>query len=218
MPYCTSDSWSGTRTRASGGSRFNFMGALVVRQTVLDLLPLGLANATSLLLAGSSAGGTGVILNLNSVKSLLHDDLRLYHIAVRGVSDSGWFLDREPYAKDPQSVAPVDAVRRGIALWQGKVPASCAAHYPTEPWRCYFGYRMYPFLTGRMGSRTLPLSYPVKPALNASSVAAPLFVFQWLFDEAQMAADKVGAPVTKHQWDYIHKMGDTLRHTFQNVS
>lgn len=47
---------------------------------------------------------------------------------------------------------------------------------------------------------------------------APLFVFQWLFDEAQMAADKVGAPVTKHQWDYIHKMGDSLRHTFHNVS
>lgn len=51
-----------------------------------------------------------------------------------------------------------------------------------------------------------------------SFFSAPLFVFQWLFDEAQMTADNVGAPVTKHQWDYIHKMGDSLRHTFQNVS
>ncbi|KAK6631709.1 hypothetical protein RUM43_013773 [Polyplax serrata] len=194
VPYCTSDSWSGTRARASGGSRFSFMGAAVVRQVILDLLPLGLVNATSLLLTGSSAGGIGVLLNLNAVKSLLHEELRLHRIAVRGVADSGWFLDREPYSRDPQSVTPVDAVRRGIALWQGKVPASCAAYYPNEPWRCYFGYRIYPYLT------------------------APLFVFQWLFDEAQMAADKVGAPVTKHQWDYIHKMGDSLRHTFHNVS
>lgn len=49
-------------------------------------------------------------------------------------------------------------------------------------------------------------------------VAAPLFIFQWLFDEAQMTADNVGTPVTKQQWDYIHKMGDSLRNTFQNVT
>lgn len=43
-------------------------------------------------------------------------------------------------------------------------------------------------------------------------------MFQWLFDEAQMDADNVGAPVTKQQWDYIHKMGDALRKSFTNVS
>lgn len=43
-------------------------------------------------------------------------------------------------------------------------------------------------------------------------------MFQWLFDEAQIDADNVGAPVTKQQWDYVHKMGDALRHSFENVS
>lgn len=33
-----------------------------------------------------------------------------------------------------------------------------------------------------------------------------------------MDADNVGAPVTKQQWDYIHKMGDALRQSFENVS
>jgi len=47
---------------------------------------------------------------------------------------------------------------------------------------------------------------------------ASLFVFQWLFDEAQMTADNVGAPVTKQQWDYIHQMGDSLRASFHNVT
>lgn len=47
---------------------------------------------------------------------------------------------------------------------------------------------------------------------------AEIFVFQWLFDEAQIDADNVGAPVTKQQWDYIHKMGDALRQSFENVS
>jgi hypothetical protein len=47
---------------------------------------------------------------------------------------------------------------------------------------------------------------------------APLFVFQWLFDEAQMRADNVGAPVTPQQWDYIHEMGGALRKSLENVT
>lgn len=49
-------------------------------------------------------------------------------------------------------------------------------------------------------------------------LVAPLFVFQWLFDEAQMRADSVGAPVTKKQWDYIHETGIALRGSLDNVT
>jgi len=42
-------------------------------------------------------------------------------------------------------------------------------------------------------------------------------VFQWLFDEFQLKND-VGMPVTKQQWDYIHKMGETLRKSLLNVT
>lgn len=48
--------------------------------------------------------------------------------------------------------------------------------------------------------------------------SAPLFVFQWLFDEAQMRADNVAAPVTPHQWNYIHDMGAALRSSLDNVT
>nr|CAD7407442.1 unnamed protein product [Timema poppensis] len=194
VPYCSSDTWSGTRSRPSSDTKFTFMGATIVSQVVRDLLPLGLINASTLLLAGSSAGGTGVIINMDHVKALLHDTFGLRQIEIRGVSDSGWFLDRAPYTVDSHSLAPLDAVRKGLVLWQGRVSSRCQQNFPDEPWRCYFGYRSYPTLT------------------------APLFVFQWLFDEAQMTADNVGAPVTKQQWDYIHKMGDSLRHSFHNVT
>ena len=73
VPYCTSDSWSGTR--GSLNDMFSFMGAEIVLQVVRDLVPLGLENASSLLLAGSSAGGTGVMLNLDHVHNLVHHDL-----------------------------------------------------------------------------------------------------------------------------------------------
>lgn len=155
VPYCTSDIWSGTRRHGIAGSRFSFLGAKVVRQVILDLLPLGLNNATSLLLVGSSAGGTGVLLNLNSVHSLLHGELGLQHVSVRGMADSGWFLDREPYSVDQQSLLATDAIMHGVPLWHAKVPPLCAAHYPLEPWRCFFGYRIYPFLSGKKIPLTL---------------------------------------------------------------
>lgn len=145
VPYCTSDSWSGSRR--SRDEMFSFMGTLVVQQVVRDLIPLGLENSTDLLLAGSSAGGTGVMINLDPVQELLHDIMLLRHIAVRGVSDSGWFLDRTPYA--PTGKPAVDAIRKGMQLWQGKVPKRCRRLYETEPWRCYFGYRLYPTLKGK---------------------------------------------------------------------
>ncbi|BFF97274.1 palmitoleoyl-protein carboxylesterase NOTUM [Drosophila madeirensis] len=196
IPYCSSDSWSGTRTEPDTSDRENrwrFMGALILRQVIADLIPLGLGRVPGgeLLLVGSSAGGLGVMLNLDRIRDFLVNERQL-QVTVRGVSDSGWFLDREPYT--PAAVASSESVRQGWKLWQGLLPEDCTKAHPTEPWRCYFGYRLYPTLK------------------------TPLFVFQWLFDEAQMRADNVGAPVTPQQWNYIHEMGGALRSSLDNVS
>ncbi|KAF6211533.1 hypothetical protein GE061_012046 [Apolygus lucorum] len=191
VPYCTSDSWSGSRSEPDPELGFSFMGAVIVEQVVRDLLSQGLRNASSLLLAGSSAGGLGVMLNLEVVQKLLAGHPK---IAVRGITDSGWFLDRTPYSGTADTLASVEAIKKGMTLWEGRVPPSCRSAYHDEPWRCFFGYRLYP------------------------TVTAPLFVFQWLFDEAQMTADNVGAPMTKQQWDYVHKMGDSLRNSFKNIT
>lgn len=69
---------------------------------------------------------------------------------VRAVSDSGWFLDNEPFAPlkcvDAHSCPPVEAIRRGQKLWHGRIPDLCREEYPQHPWYCYFGYRVYPTL------------------------------------------------------------------------
>ncbi|XP_058066281.1 palmitoleoyl-protein carboxylesterase NOTUM [Anopheles bellator] len=193
VPYCSSDSWSGTKVRPDTRDGLRFMGSLIVRQVMSDLIPLGLGHSqgADLLMAGSSAGGLGVMLNLDKVRTLLQNERGL-KVSVRGVSDSGWFLDREPYT--PGAVAASEAVRQGWKLWDGALPQACVAEHPKEPWRCYFGHRLY------------------------NTLKSPLFVFQWLFDEAQMRADSVGAPVTPQQWDYIHDMGGALRESLNNVS
>ncbi|XP_050074024.1 palmitoleoyl-protein carboxylesterase NOTUM [Anopheles maculipalpis] len=193
VPYCSSDSWSGTKIRPDTRDGLRFMGSLIVRQVMSDLVPLGLGHSqgADLLMAGSSAGGLGVMLNLDKVRTFLQNERGL-KVSVRGVSDSGWFLDREPYT--PGAVAASEAVRQGWKMWDGALPQACVAEHTKEPWRCYFGHRLY------------------------NTLKSPLFVFQWLFDEAQMRADSVGAPVTPQQWDYIHDMGGALRESLNNVS
>lgn len=121
------------------------MGSLILRQVITDLIPMGLGRVpgAELLLVGSSAGGLGVMLNLDRIRHFLQNERNL-QVTVRGVSDSGWFLDREPYT--PAAVASSEAVRQGWKLWGGQVPEECAKQHTEEPWRCYFGYRLYPTL------------------------------------------------------------------------
>lgn len=222
LPYCSSDSWSGTKPLKSPGSnsRFAFMGAEIVSHVVRDLIPLGLENATSLILAGSSAGGIGVMLNLNRVKDLIHNKLGLKHITVRGICDSGWFLDDVPYS--PTGISPINDVKKGMALWQAKVPKECAERYPGEEWRCYFGYKLYPTLTGNYYQTTTGFIRITSLYLLSFSFflfnLAPLFVFQWLFDEIQLKAANVNLPSTSEDWNIVHNVGDSLRKTFENVT
>lgn len=76
VPYCSSDSWSGARSKPESRDGFRFMGSLIVRQVMADLIPLGLGHpqGADLLMAGSSAGGLGVMLNLDKVRTFLQDE------------------------------------------------------------------------------------------------------------------------------------------------
>ncbi|XP_015784529.1 palmitoleoyl-protein carboxylesterase notum1' [Tetranychus urticae] len=254
IPYCSSDSWSGDSPAATSAD-LSFLGSRIITEVINELLlSKGLSDGKSLLLAGSSAGAGGVLVNLDRVADFISSTGS--KIEVRGLMDSGWFLDNQPFdysgsysnsndniednfdeekddsfnedkfdqksftsygslsppssptslsssSSSPSSpstctsainCSPIDSIKQGMKLWNGKVPESCRLKYPKEPWRCYFGYRLYPTLK------------------------TPLFVFQWIFDEAQMIADNVGAPVTKAQWNYIYQMGQELRNTLSNVS
>ena len=48
--------------------------------------------------------------------------------------------------------------------------------------------------------------------------AAPVFVIQHLFDEAQLTVDNVLPAVQKQQWGYIQRVGQDMRTTLANVS
>lgn len=185
LPYCSSDLWVGTRVTPHPTSGFTFSGRLlIVRAVLADLLRLGLAGR--LLLVGSSAGGTGVMLHADETRRFL----RSRGVRIAAISDSGWFLDRASH----ESRLPAATVARlGHSLWRGSPPSSCTRNHSSEPWLCYFGYRLYPYM------RT------------------PLFVFQYLFDSAQLAAEGVRTPRTRVQWDAVHDTGAALRISLEPV-
>lgn len=51
-------------------------------------------------------------------------------------------------------------------------------------------------------------------------LSGPVFVVQWLFDEAQLTVDNIhltGQPVQQGQWRYIQNLGIELRNTLKDV-
>ncbi|XP_068633983.1 palmitoleoyl-protein carboxylesterase NOTUM [Battus philenor] len=140
-----------------------------------------------LLLVGSSAGAAGVMLNADATRR----SLRPYGVRVAAIADSGWFLDRP--AKTKRSISTDAVARLGHSYWRGSPPTSCMREYLDKPWLCYFGYRLYPH------------------------IRTPLFVFQYLFDSAQLNAEGVRAPRTRAQWDAVHQTGAALRLSLKTV-
>jgi len=144
VPYCSSDVWSGDRgaTPESGG--WHFRGARIVRAVIGDLmnptitLPPNLAVAKEVLFSGSSAGGNGVMSNLDWVAE------QLPQVSVRGLNDAGWIVDVTPY--DSSIAPPLVQTQQGYALWNGTVDASCLAANPGAEGRCYTEYA-YPYIS-----------------------------------------------------------------------
>ncbi|CAG2114716.1 unnamed protein product, partial [Medioppia subpectinata] len=108
VPYCSSHIWSGDSAARAPGD-FLFLGSRIVEHVIRELLPRGLTDAKLLILAGSSAGAAGVMINLDLIASLL-TSVGL-PAQVKGIADSGWIMDNKPIVS-PNS-APIGAANTG---------------------------------------------------------------------------------------------------------
>ncbi|XP_030000504.1 carboxylesterase notum2 [Sphaeramia orbicularis] len=216
IPYCSSDVWSGTgpapnppprprgrekeRDRNANTTEYTFMGSLIIREVIKDLVPKGIKQAKVVMLSGISAGGTGVLLNIERVASQL-EQLGA-EAQVRGLVDSGWFLQsklqRSPNCPETVSCSPEDAIKIGLRLWNGVVPDRCRQLYKRgEEWQCFFGHNLY------------------------STLTSPLFIVQWLFDEEQLRMENIymgGQSLSEQQWQYIQNLGRELKNTLTDVT
>ncbi|KAK3698719.1 hypothetical protein QZH41_010755, partial [Actinostola sp. cb2023] len=197
IPYCSSDAWSGNATSRETGERFSFLGSRIIEKVIEDLLAKGLYHAEHLLLAGSSAGAIGVLLNVDRVSFKLRS--LGYNINVRGLVDSGWYLGNISKQKGcgKGSCGPEKTIKEGMRYWRGVVPKACAVNQSKSEWNCYFGNVVYPTLK------------------------SPIFVFQWLYDETQLALNGSGRPkslqgVTQEQVSFILDLSKDLRHSLRH--
>lgn len=238
IPYCSSDAYSGLKPASQSSGRYDqsysFMGSKIIERIMISLfddLPqeLSLYEAKSVLLAGESAGALGVMLNLDKVNDMINRKFSSYRTncassnskcdplrkapVVRGLADSGWFVDNEPLAlpldhnnqndgdkvstysdTDSISFSPEQMIMQSVSHWNGQVPIECSSRYRNKPWLCYFGYRLY------------------------QTLRTPLFVVQWLYDGYQLMADNVYPPYNEVQWSYIRKYGNQMRKSLENVT
>lgn len=113
IPYCSSDIWSGD---ASPQNEMAFLGSRIIDEVIKELLRTPLYRfhqARFVLLAGSSAGAAGVMINLDRVARMIADSGSLAD--VRGLADSGWILENDylegPNCADPAHCPPTDSIR-----------------------------------------------------------------------------------------------------------
>ena len=110
IPYCSSDMWLGNDTREfpninesgdpqldflrkvykpeSQDLQFTFRGSVIFQSIINELMGDGLSEATDLILAGSSAGGLGVVNNAKWVFEKLDE---MTNISI--IADSSWFVN-----------------------------------------------------------------------------------------------------------------------------
>jgi len=73
LVYCSQDFYSGDRAEAVDGlegEKFYFQGSLILKDWLLELSVVELVNSTEVLLAGSSAGGYGIMYNFQTIISI----------------------------------------------------------------------------------------------------------------------------------------------------
>ncbi|XP_073503741.1 palmitoleoyl-protein carboxylesterase notum2-like [Phyllobates terribilis] len=197
VPYCSSDVWSGNISRSRND--YTFMGSVIIQEVIRELVPKGIKQAKSVILAGSSAGGTGVLINIDRVASLV-EELTADTVQVRGLVDSGWFLESKhgkSDCMDGASCALTDAIKKGLKLWNGALPERCRQQYKKEDeWQCFYG----------------PKSY--------TSMRTPIFVVQWLYDVEQLRIENIQTDfqfMTANQWNNIQGVGRELKKSLREV-
>lgn len=143
IPYLSSDFWSGNRPASQVNGGHQFRGIRIFRAIINDLQNQivpgqpNLFSARKILLAGTSAGGIGVMVHLDWLAA------RLPHASVKGVNDAGWFPETFPFSPDFPSLSLF--LRYARIFWNGSVDASCAAANPASRQRCYLS-PVYPHL------------------------------------------------------------------------
>ncbi len=135
VSYCSSDLWAGSTTTTIDGETWHFNGHDIVTAVIEDLQNddiiegTSLADGENLVFTGSSAGGAGVILNLDFVAN------QLPGVNVKGLADSAFpFAGIEAYST--VAMAPLFSEENAVNFQKWVFDPECIAQYPDEAIKC----------------------------------------------------------------------------------
>ena len=144
IKYCSSDSWFGDAPASASTWGFAFRGSRIVTAVIAALEQyngLGASGGTErLLFAGCSAGGRGVLTNLDAVAAAVPSNVR-----VQGLLDAAAWVDVQPII--PNMLTLQQMTQDLYSFTAPPIPAQCAARYQgADAWMCLWPSYRLPFI------------------------------------------------------------------------
>jgi hypothetical protein len=144
MPYCTSDAWAGDGTGLVNGTMWQFRGRSVVEAVFKSFFEgAKFTSPQEVLFSGCSAGGQGLLYNVDHVSQLL-SQLVPSGVTVKGFADSGWMMNL-PSIRNPTTEIHTQ-FKAGWKLWQPR-ESDCSIVNPVDPYHCFFSPNIISYIT-----------------------------------------------------------------------
>ncbi len=153
LRYCSSDLWTGAHEGIYDSENrpptpppffdpipvenWHFRGPAIIEATIDDLFRYGLDTADEVLIVGSSAGGFGVLNNIDHYAAELAN--LIPGVEVRAIADAGFLYPALPFSGSPTLAE--DLLSEALANWNGYdgINQACRNASPGEEWKCYLG-------------------------------------------------------------------------------
>jgi hypothetical protein len=147
VPYCSQDLHSGMVTSPSPATYGLYFSGHLVFVAVIDALvkTTNISAATDIVLTGASAGGIGVWINVDYLKS------RFPAARVTAAPIAGFYFDAFPYQGINHTSSDLADFRPAAwpvtyALWNAFADESCVAAMASTPWVCMLSNYSYPYI------------------------------------------------------------------------
>jgi len=143
LGYCSSDAWMGDVAASSATWGYAFRGQRIIEATIADLQARhGMAAGAEVIFGGCSAGARGALVNLDYISSMVPTGS-----TVRGLLDSGLWVDVEPIDSSQVSLQEQTQMVASFISPGARIPTECAMEYVGEEWKCLFGVYRLPFIS-----------------------------------------------------------------------
>ncbi|KAG9334967.1 hypothetical protein JZ751_006190 [Albula glossodonta] len=240
VPYCSSDVWSGTAPKTKQPTKdtaeYAFMGSLIIREVIKDLVPKGIKQAKVVMLAGTSGlkpDPGGHLWHQSPLTAPRYTTLRG---GISGTSccppagGTGVLLNIEKVSSQLEQLG-AEAQVRGLvdSGWfleskQQKAPECPASVSCTPTDAIKKGLRLWNGVIPEKCRQQYKKGEEWQCFFGHklySSLTSPLFVVQWLFDEEQLRVENIqigGQSLSEQQWTYMQNLGKELKNSLKDVT